>query len=1021
MAVHNCAVFQSSVSATRLILGFVWPFSSSLSASNSWDVNPVSLSVTPSKLSVARLLMAIVHHKSSVGLCKPCTKCNGRSDKFRGVVTAKTQFNLKNAKEYFEEHLGVGDYYNEGQRVSGEWLGAGSERLGLSGKVREHEFLRLCNNQHPVTGELLTQRLNTTRVEDGRPTANRRIFYDFSFSPTKSVSLVALAGEDGRVLEAHERAVRSALREFEAFASTRVRAGGLHVDRRTGNFAAALFTHDTSRALDPHLHTHCIVFNATFDATESRWKALQNYELLRARKFAQNAYYHELALELRSFGYSLRNRIAGDFQIEGVPEELCRRFSKRDAQIDEALAKLLAEKPELGGTNIKDLRERLATKERTRKQKDLSRDELRSVWNAQLSNAERDALRQLASKSETLAETGERLGLAEAVQWAEDHLFDRSSVVMECQIWQHALERARGANFSVAELKEFTRRRDYIRSEKRPHEVTLRQVLQREMEIVHAVKEGAISCYPLVWKPRPFNPQLDEEQCKALKALVASSHRISLFRGGAGTGKSFVLRELVSQIQAGGRGVAVLAPQRQQVVEMEAAGFPAPTTVANFLLKGELTEGTVVVVDEAGQIGGKQMHALVQLVCECNARLVLSGDTRQHGAVEASDALLAIERNSGLRPVELHKIRRQNPALGETPKERTHIRQYRKAVELAAAGKLAESFERLEKMGAVVGCGLGEQADQLADKYLQIARRTGTAVVVSQTWNEVSRVNSRIREALKTEGLLGSADVGVQALDHLDLTNAQKQDERFYPPDAVIVFNQKVREAGPGAKGKLGGIVNSGILVEVDGKFVTVAKKSLDKITVCRSREIPVAENDRLHLKANRKLADGNRVTNGELVTVKAIRPGGDIELADGRVLDNGFREFLPGYAVTSYGSQGKTVDYVLFSDSTIKAATNAQQWYVTISRGRRGVHIFTSDKEQLRENVSRSGHRTLAFEFANDFHQQPGVSLWDKLHGYLRRFGDSVVGTICRQKKQQQKQNQTHKHEHKTTRMLVE
>ncbi len=953
-------------------------------------------------------------------MCKACTKCTGRFDNFQGVVTAKTQYNLNNAKEYFEEHLCVGDYYKEGQRVSGEWLGAGAERLGLSGKVRADEFLRLCDNQHPATGETLTQRLNTTRVEDSRSTANRRIFYDFTFSPPKSVSVVALAGEDGRILEAHERAVRSAVREFEAFVSTRVRVGGIHADRRTGNFTAALFTHDTSRALDPHLHTHCIVFNATFDAVENRWKALQNYELLRARKFAENAYYHELAHELRSFGYSIRNRISGDFQIEGVSEQLCQRFSKRVAQIDEAVAKLLADKPELAGTNIKDLRERLATTERTRKQKDLSRDELQSLWDAQLSKVERDSLRRLASKSENKVAANERLNLADAVQWAEDHLFDRNSVVLECQIWQHALERARAADFSVTALKEFTRQRDYIRSEKRPHEVTLRQVLQREMEIVQAVREGAISCYPLVWKPQPANPKLDGEQCKALNALVSSTHRISLFRGGAGTGKSFVLRELVGQIRTGGRGVALLAPQRQQVVEMETAGFPSPTTVANFLLKRELAEGTVVVVDEAGQIGGKQMHELIRLVCERNARLVLSGDTRQHGAVEASDALLAIERHSGLRPVELHKIRRQNPALGRSASERTHIRQYRKAVEMAAAGKLAESFERLEKMGAVVACGLGEQADKLADKYLQIAQQAGSVVVVSQTWNEVQRVNSQVREALKTKGMLGAADITVQTLDHLDLTNAQKQDERFYPPDAVIVFNQKVRDAEPGAKGKLGGIVKSGILVEVDGKFVTVPKKSLAKISVCRARDIPVADNDRLHLKANRKLADGNRVTNGELVTVKAIRPSGDIELADGRILDKGFREFLPGYAVTSYGSQGKTVDYVLFSDSTIKAATNAQQWYVTISRGRRGVHIFTPDKEQLRENVSRSGHRTLAFEFGNGFHQQLGVSRWDKLHGYLRRFGGRVADTICRLKKRQHhKQKQIQKHEHKTARML--
>lgn len=938
------------------------------------------------------------------------------------MVTAKTQYNLKNAREYFEEHLCVGDYYNEGQRVAGDWYGLGVERIGLSGKIHADDFLRLCENQHPSSGETLTQRLNTTRVEDGQSAANRRIFYDFTFSPPKSVSMVALAGEDGRILEAHERAVRSALREFEMFASTRVRAGGANVDRRTGNFAAALFTHDTSRALDPHLHTHCIVFNATFDSAENRWKALQNYELLRARKFAENAYYHELARELRSFGYSIHNRMSGDFQIEGVSEELCERFSKRDAQIDKAVSKLLAGKPELAGTNIKDLRERLATAERTRKQKDLSRDELQSLWDAQMSKAERDSLRQLSSRPEMNLAASERVSPTDAVQWAEEHLFERKSVVLECQIWQQALERARGEDFSLAELKTFTRRRNYIRNEERPNEVTLREVLLREMEIVQTVKAGVGECYPLVWKPRPANPKLDEEQRKALADLISSIDRVSSFRGGAGTGKSFVLREFVEQIRNGGRGVVVLAPQRQQVVEMETAGFPSPTTVANFLLKRELAEGTVVVVDEAGQIGGKQMLELVRLVCERNARLVLSGDTRQHGAVEASDALLAIERHSGIRPVELHKIRRQNPTLGRDKKERASIRQYRKVVELAAAGKLVESFEQLEKMRAVVACGLGEQSDKLADEYVRVIKQSATAVVVSQTWGEVHRINARVREALKAKGLLGAADAAVQILDRLDLTNAQKRDERFYPQDAVIVFNQKVRDAEPGTKGKLGGIVKSGVLVEVDGRFITVPSKLLDKINVCLPRELPIAQNDRLHLKANRKLAAGGRVTNGELVTVKSVRADGGIELADGRVLDKSFREFLPGYAVTSYGSQGKTVDFVLFSDSTVKAATNAQQWYVTISRGRRGIRIFTPDKEQLRENVARSGHRPLAFEFARDFHQQPGLQLWDKLHGYLLRFGKDVADTICRLKKSEQSKNQhKQKYEHKNNRMLVE
>jgi ATP-dependent exoDNAse (exonuclease V) alpha subunit len=191
--------------------------------------------------------------------------------------------------------------------------------------------------------------------------------------------------------------------------------------------------------------------------------------------------------------------------------------------------------------------------------------------------------------------------------------------------------------------------------------------------------------------------------------------------------------------------------------------------------------------------------------------------------------------------------------------------------------------------------------------------------VVSQTWGEVHRVNSRVRDALKGKGLLGAADTVVQVLDKIDLTNAQKRDARFYPPDAVVVFNQKVSAAQPGAEGKLAGIVKVGVLIEVGGKFVTVPNKLLDRITLCQTREVNLASGDRLHLKANRKLTSGGRVTNGELVTVKAVEPDGGIELTDGRILDKSFREFLPGYAVTSYGSQGKTVDYVLFSDSTVK------------------------------------------------------------------------------------------------------
>ena len=64
---------------------------------------------------------------------------------------------------------------------------------------------------------------------------------------------------------------------------------------------------------------------------------------------------------MKAFGYRIRNRPRGNFEIEGVSEEMCRRFSKRDAEIDKALAKLLADHQELGGANIAELRAKLAT------------------------------------------------------------------------------------------------------------------------------------------------------------------------------------------------------------------------------------------------------------------------------------------------------------------------------------------------------------------------------------------------------------------------------------------------------------------------------------------------------------------------------------------------------------------------------------------------------------------------------------------------------------------------------------
>ena len=64
------------------------------------------------------------------------------------MLTAKPQLNLRNARDYFREHLSVGDYYSANQQMAGEWFGQGADQLGLKGGVKEADFLRLAFAHH---------------------------------------------------------------------------------------------------------------------------------------------------------------------------------------------------------------------------------------------------------------------------------------------------------------------------------------------------------------------------------------------------------------------------------------------------------------------------------------------------------------------------------------------------------------------------------------------------------------------------------------------------------------------------------------------------------------------------------------------------------------------------------------------------------------------------------------------------------------------------------------------------------
>ena len=134
-----------------------------------------------------------------------------------------------------------------------------------------------------------------------------------------------------------------------------------------------------------------------------------------------------------------------------------------------------------------------------------------------------------------------------AVVWAEEHLFDRRSVVPEYELWRHALEHARGGNISIDDVQNITRNRDYVRNDSSPYEVTTRTVLDREWDIVCMAREGIRRFRPFCVDHSVASPGLDQDQRQAVEHILSSRDFVTLFRGGAGTGKSYALREVTER------------------------------------------------------------------------------------------------------------------------------------------------------------------------------------------------------------------------------------------------------------------------------------------------------------------------------------------------------------------------------------------------------------------------------------------------------------------------------------------
>jgi ATP-dependent exoDNAse (exonuclease V) alpha subunit len=360
---------------------------------------------------------------------------------------------------------------------------------------------------------------------------------------------------------------------------------------------------------------------------------------------------------------------------------------------------------------------------------------------------------------------------------------------------------------------------------------------------------------------------------RAARRILTSQDFVTLFRGGAGTGKTRTIAEIQRGLVEAGHQVVVLAPQRQQAHDLEPDGLPAQT-LAHALTTRQLPTCAVVILDEAGQVGGRDLRELIRLVRSQRGRLILSGDTRQHGAVAASDALRAIEKHAYPRVATLRTIRRQDPALARTIEERRYIRQYRAAVKEAADGKIAESFDRLEKMGCIRELPDESRRQAIAGEYLTALARGERPLVVAQTWTEVHAANDAIRAALLDSGQLEPGKT-ITTYEPVDRDEAQRCDARLYEAGHHAIF---LKTYGRFQKGELYEIVGAddhGVVLEKEGRWSAVSYRYAGRFTVAKAVEMELSPRDRLQLKANGKTVDGAKLRNGEVVTVARIEPTG--------------------------------------------------------------------------------------------------------------------------------------------------
>ena len=695
-------------------------------------------------------------------------------------------------------------------REASAWYGRGAESMGLNGPVEPEAFEKVLQG-HVPGGRRLGR-----RERDG--TVRHRPGVDVTLSAPKSVSLAALVGGDRRVVEAHDRAVKRTLDWIEKRAvETRLRDAGTRALRRVGNqnMVAATFRHDTSRNLDPQLHTHAVIANAV-QGGDGKWRTMADGGIFRGKMAIGAIYRAELARGLERLGYGIEKRHAdGRFEIAGVSREVIEAFSTRRAEIEAAMKDQGLDAP---GDNAR-LADRAALMTRAGKRA-VDRSVLRKQWSRQAGELDFSAKALVSGARRTMAKTGDArtqqdlfinpdYTAAQAAEWAVKHLSERQSVFSHTALLTAVLGREPGAvTAEAAEQAIADLARDgglhAARDLGRAKQWTTDAALARESETIFLMRAGRNRGPRMMRRwvatTRLHRGRLNEGQKEAVRVALSSKDRVIGIQGYAGTGKTTMLKRFRDLSGRNGYTLKGLAPSASAAKTLREEAGITTETLQRFLardtglIEGRATQKglngvrhkmskTVLVVDEASLASTEQMRDLLKASTAMRLpRVVLVGDEKQLDGVDAGKPFAQLMK-AGMTTAVLDEILRQKNA------------KLKSAVQSTLEGEIKAAFKKLGDN--VTEIEREQLAGEAAQRWLALSRDGHEDCgVVAPTRALRDSINRIIRHELLAEGeIRGPAHRGEKLLSR-GLTRAEAGLASSYAEGDTVIFNRRYKRLG---------------------------------------------------------------------------------------------------------------------------------------------------------------------------------------------------------------------------------